>query len=92
MSNRILDNINGRFKEKLDVTVWKNSAAVIEWFKSIEMKEHCTFINQKTTSEEVDIIQHSRKSRPLCLAIIKHAWMKKEGSGVVTRLTSYCDQ
>ena len=43
VSEWILDNINGTLKEKLDVTLWKNSAAVIEWFWSIEMKESCTF-------------------------------------------------
>ena len=45
VTKRILDNINGRLKEKLDVTLWKNSAAVIEWFQSIEMKENFTFMN-----------------------------------------------
>ena len=45
VSKRILNNINGRLKEKLDVTLWKNLAAVIEWFRSIEMKESCTFTN-----------------------------------------------
>ena len=45
MSKRILDSINGRPKEILDVTLWKNSVAVIEWFRSIEMKENCTFTN-----------------------------------------------
>ena len=78
--------------------------AVIEWFRSIEMKENCTFTNfdivefyptisvgllnsaisfakrhVKITSEEVDIIHHSRKS--LLLSDDK-AWMKKEGSGL----------
>ena len=45
VSKRILDNINGRLKGKLDVTLWKNSAAVIEWFRLIERKENCMFTN-----------------------------------------------
>ena len=43
ISKRILDDINNKLKRKLNVTLWKNSAAVIEWFRSIEMKESCTF-------------------------------------------------
>ena len=43
ISKRILDGINGRLNEKLNATLWKNSAAVIEWFRAIEMKENCTF-------------------------------------------------
>ena len=43
VSKQILDSINGGLKEKLDITLWKNSVAVIEWFRSIEMKENCTF-------------------------------------------------
>ena len=45
LSCRLLDNINGRLKEKLDVTLWKNSAVVIEWFRFVEMKESCMFTN-----------------------------------------------
>ena len=45
VSKRILDSINGRLKENLDVTLWKKLVAVIEWFRSIEMKENCTFTN-----------------------------------------------
>ena len=45
VSKQILDNINLRLKQKLDVTLWKNSAAVIKWFRSIEMKENCMFTN-----------------------------------------------
>ena len=43
ISKQILDDINGKSNRKLNVTLWKNSAAVIEWFQSIEMKESCTF-------------------------------------------------
>ena len=32
----ILDNINNRLKEKLNVVLWENLAAVIKWFQSIE--------------------------------------------------------
>ena len=40
---QILDDINGKLNRKLNITLWKNSAAVIEWFRSTEMKESCTF-------------------------------------------------
>ena len=43
ISKRILDGINNKLKRRLDVTLWKNSAAVIKWFQSIKMKESCTF-------------------------------------------------
>ena len=43
VSKQILDDINVRLNRKLKVTLWKNSAAVIEWFRSIELKESCTF-------------------------------------------------
>ena len=56
VSKRILDSINGRLKEKLDVTLWKNSAAVIEWFRSIEMKENCTFTNFDIVEFYPDVI------------------------------------
>ena len=44
VSKHMLDNINGRLKKKLDVTIWNNSAAVIEWFQSIKDKDRCTFM------------------------------------------------
>ena len=45
VSKHILGDINGRLKKKLDVVLWKNSAAVIEWFRLIEQKENCTFMS-----------------------------------------------
>ena len=45
VSKRILDDINCKLNRKLNVTLWKNSAAVIEWFRSIERKESCTFMS-----------------------------------------------
>ena len=38
VSKRILDSINGRLKEKLDVTLWKNSTTGIEWLRSIQTR------------------------------------------------------
>ena len=43
ISKHILDGMNGKLKSRLDVTLWRNSAAVISWFRSIEMQECCTF-------------------------------------------------
>ena len=45
VSKHILDGINKKLREKLDVTLWKNSTEVIEWFKCIEAKDDCTFIS-----------------------------------------------
>ena len=45
ISKRILDGINGKLQSKLNTTLWKNTAAVIEWFRSIDTKESCTFIS-----------------------------------------------
>ena len=104
VSKRVLDSINSKLKGRLNVTLWNNSAAVIDWFRSIEMKETCTFMSFDIvefypsisedllhrailfakgyitiTDEEVDIIQHSRKS---LLFSKGRAWMKKEGLGL----------
>ena len=40
---RISKRINSKLKRKLNFTPRRNSAAVIRWFQSIEMKESCTF-------------------------------------------------
>ena len=51
VSKRIFDSsvsINCRPKGKLDVILWRNSMAVFEWFRSIEMKENCTCTNCDT--------------------------------------------
>ena len=45
ISKQILDDMNQKLIKKLEVTIWKNSAAVIEWFRSIERKDRCTFIS-----------------------------------------------
>ena len=45
ISKQILDDINSKLKRELDLTLWKNSAAVISWFQSIEMKEICSFVS-----------------------------------------------
>ena len=44
VSKRILEDIGRKLKEKLDVTMWKSSAAVIQWFQEIEDKSNCTFM------------------------------------------------
>ena len=44
ISKSILDNINGRLREKTGVTLWSNSMAVAEWFKGIADKNRCTFV------------------------------------------------
>ena len=44
VSKRILDNINQYIIEHTKVNQWKNSASVIEWFKTIKNKQQCIFI------------------------------------------------
>ena len=44
ISKIILENINKTLIEKLNVNQWKNTETVIHWFKSIEQKSRCFFI------------------------------------------------
>ena len=39
-----MENINKTLIEKLNVNQWKNTETVIHWFKSIEQKSRCFFI------------------------------------------------
>ena len=44
ISKEILDRINSKITRASKFNQWKNSASVIEWFKSIENKQHHTFV------------------------------------------------
>ena len=44
ISKIILENINKTLIEKLNVNQWKNTETVINWFKSVEQKSRCFFI------------------------------------------------
>ena len=44
ISKIILKNMNKTLIEKLNVNQWKNTETVIHWFKSIEHKSRCFFI------------------------------------------------
>ena len=44
ISKRILDDILTNVKQKTSVNLWKNTAAVTNWFSRINRKENCTFI------------------------------------------------
>ena len=44
ISKIILENINKTHTEKLNVNQWKNTEMVIHWFKSIDQKSKCFFI------------------------------------------------
>ena len=50
ISKQILDRINTSLKRKLGVQQWKESLAVVDWFKAIEAKDRCVF----TTFDIVD--------------------------------------
>ena len=43
ISKRILDKVNTSLKKHLDVQLWKDSSAVVEWFQSIDRKNDCVF-------------------------------------------------
>ena len=44
VSKVLLENINKRLIELLNVNQWKNSESVINWFNTIENKHQCVFI------------------------------------------------
>ena len=44
VSKKILDRINSTIAKKHNLHQWKNTAAVIDWFKSIKNKERFSFI------------------------------------------------
>ena len=44
VSKRILDKINNKLKGNANVTLWRSSTEVIDWFKSIKDKKSCTFV------------------------------------------------
>ena len=89
ISKHILDGINGKLKRRLDVTLWKNSAAVISWFRSIEMKESCTFMS-------FDIVQfYPSISEDLLQRAIRFARghvqsLTKKGPSFITPGSHYC--
>ena len=44
ISKTILDKINKKLTSSIQVNQWKNSSAVIEWFKNMQNKNNCSFI------------------------------------------------
>ena len=44
VSKKILENITGALREGICPNLWKNTSAVVEWFKSIDKKAEHTFI------------------------------------------------
>ena len=44
VSKQLLDEINQELLPCIEVNQWKNTHSVIDWFKSINNKEQCTFI------------------------------------------------
>ena len=44
VSKKILDHINSTIAKKHNFNQWKNTTAVINWFESIENKQHFSFI------------------------------------------------
>ena len=50
VSKHILERINNNIRKKTTIIQWTNTSSVLEWFRNIEQKEHCTFI-------EFDVIE-----------------------------------
>ena len=46
MSKIIIEQINKRLLDVLVYQQWKNTATVIEWFKSVSNKEQCKFVQK----------------------------------------------
>ena len=44
VSKFYLDKINKSIRQKLNLNQWKNTTDVIDWFKNINHKQNCTFI------------------------------------------------
>ena len=44
ISKTILDKINKKLTSSIQVNQWKNSFAVIEWFKNMQKKNNCSFM------------------------------------------------
>ena len=44
ISKRILDRINTKVVQTLQLNQWKNTKAVLNWFNSIQRKAPCSFI------------------------------------------------
>ena len=44
VSKHVLEKVVSVLRDKADIRLWKNSAAVIDWFKGIGRKSDCTFV------------------------------------------------
>lgn len=84
MSKQILERINSTTKEKTQVHQWKNTKNVIDWFKSLEDKSSCNFVQfdivefYPSISEELlsKAINYAKEFVPISqddLEIIMHA-------------------
>ena len=78
-----MENINKTLIEKLNVNQWKNTEKVIHWFKSIEQKSRCFFIQfyviefypsitEKFLEEVIVFAKQHREIAEKDLGIIKH--------------------
>ena len=44
LSKFIIETMTKELRHKLDMNQWKNTEAVIDWFKSIKEKQLCKFV------------------------------------------------
>ena len=83
ISKKLVEDINKELLGKLTANQWKNTKDVIEWFKSINNKNNCTFIQfdikefYPTITEEIldNVISFAQKYVPIdnsTIRTIKH--------------------
>ena len=44
VSKSILGRITQNVRGELEISAWKNTSAVVDWFQKIEKKEECTYV------------------------------------------------
>ena len=97
ISKQILDQINSKLYEILNVNEWKNTASVISWFKKIESKSShkegllidvLEFAKQHVTikCENRETIFHARKS---LFYNEGEPWIKKQSNNFDVTMGSY---
>ena len=68
ISSIISENINNTLAEKLSVNQWKSTEMVIYWFKSIEQKSRCFFIQFDIKFYSSITEKKIRRSHSICQA------------------------
>ena len=84
ISKQILERVNTEIRKNLSVNQWRNTSAVIEWFKNIQEKDRCTFtvfdieefypsISEKLLDQSIEFAKNYTEITDDELRIIHHA-------------------